>query len=359
MKRINRLLSDLKSLHKLPFILCVGFLGIVVWAFHATAAMAEAPTLHAAHTIHCGEADREHRPAVVTGVAVTPKGDTIIAAADDHSVWLWDAETTALKARLEGHADWVNAASLSSDGVTLATGASDHSICLWDINSQQEVLQLPTSDGAVAAIRFHPNGQQVAVVGFCDKLKIVNTSSGHTAQELICPCVDVRTVVFSADGERMAVAGRNGQIRIWNTNSGVRERDIETDGRRIRALAFSPDGNWLAAAGNGPSIQVFDAKTGQLGVSLPARPAKMYAIVFVGNRQLACGGSDNCIHIWDLDTQAITKKLIDHTGTVAALACDATGTKLISGSFDTTVRVWNLATTAPSTASRESTEPIR
>jgi WD40 repeat protein len=31
-----------------------------------------------------------------------------------------------------------------------------------------------------------------------------------------------------------------------------------------------------------------------------------------------------------------------HTGTVAALACDATGKTLVSGSYDTTLRIWSL-----------------
>jgi WD40 repeat protein len=64
--------------------------------------------------------------------------------------------------------------------------------------------------------------------------------------------------------------------------------------------------------------------------------------VFVDNQTLATGGSDNRIHIWDLNSRVVIKTLVGHTGSVAALACDGTGATLVSGSYDTTVRVWNL-----------------
>jgi WD40 repeat protein len=148
----------------------------------------------------------------------------------------------------------------------------------------------------------------------------------------------------------MAVAGRNGQIRVWNVNDGSQERDIETDGRRIRTLAFSPDGRWLAAAGNSPAIHVFDVANGQSVMTLDARPAKVYVLLFVDNRRLATGGTDNRVRIWDLDSRAVIAELLGHTGTVAALACDASSTVLVSGSYDTTLRIWNLADKTSATA---------
>jgi WD40 repeat protein len=173
-------------------------------------------------------------------------------------------------------------------------------------------------------------------------MHLVNTSSGETSQQLVCPCGDVRTVVFSPDGTRLAAAGRNGRIRIWNVASGSRERDIPTDRRRIRSLAFSPDGRMLAAAGQSTSIRILDVETGEVAVSLETRPAKVHALLFLDSATLATGGTDNCISIWDLGSRQVTRRLAGHTGTVAALACDASSKTLVSGSYDTTLRIWNL-----------------
>ena len=315
--------------------------------------------VHSTRVISCMAADRE-RPAVVTGVAITPDGRTIAAATDDHSVHIWDVASDAWKARLPGHADWVYSVGLASDGKTLISGAGDRMICLWDIEQQTPIFHAPACDSAIAGVCFHPNNQQVAVVGFSSRLHIVNTSSGQTSQQLICPCVDVRTVTFSPDGKRLAVAGRNGRIRLWDVDSGSHERDIETDRRRIRALAFSPDGRLLAAAGNSPEIRLMDVATGQVVATLDSRPAKVRTLLFLGNERLAAGGTDNRIAIWDVYSRQVTRQLVGHTGTVSSLACDATGGVLVSGGYDTTLRIWDLdQSAAPAVAAQTPGEATR
>ncbi len=146
-----------------------------------------------------------------------------------------------------------------------------------------------------------------------------------------------------AEGRRMAAAGRNGKIRIWNVTDGSQPAATSKPiGRRIRALAFSPDGRWLAAAGTSSKIRLFDTANGNIVKTLDTRPAKVYSLVFLDNQRLATGGTDDRIRIWDSTANKPTSQLVGHTGTVAALACDGTGNVLVSGSYDTTLRIWNL-----------------
>jgi WD40 repeat protein len=98
----------------------------------------------------------------------------------------------------------------------------------------------------------------------------------------------------------------------------------------------------LAAAGNSTTIRIYDVESGTLSSTLETRPAKVFALVFLNDKTLATGGSDNRVSIWDLNTRQVTRRLEGHTGTVAALACDAKGETLVSASYDTTLRVWSL-----------------
>ncbi|NEP22897.1 hypothetical protein [Moorena sp. SIO3I6] len=56
------------------------------------------------------------------------------------------------------------------------------------------------------------------------------------------------------------------------------------------------------------------------------------------------GSSDHTVKVWDLNTGAEIRTLTGHTSPVNAVAVTPDGTRVISGASDNTVRVWNLAT---------------
>jgi WD40 repeat protein len=313
--------------------------------------------VHAARVIEC-RSRSDGRPTVVTGVAIAPDGRSIAAATDDHAVSVWDTGSGHLRARFDGHTDWVSAVAMTPDGAVVASGANDCTVCLWSLDERRRLLQLPACCGAVADVRFHPNGQQAAVVGFAGSLDIVNVSAGQITQQLGCSCSDQRAVAFSPVGTRMAAAGRDGRIRFWNLD-GVHETDVQADGRPIRALAFSPDGRWLAAAGDSRFVHILDADSRQPVVTLGVRPARVYALAFIDRQRLAVAGSDNRVRIWNLESEKVDAELTGHTGTVAALASSADGTMLVSGGYDTTLRVWGIGRRSPeATAARPGGGPV-
>ncbi|NUQ62985.1 MAG: serine/threonine protein kinase, partial [Pirellulales bacterium] len=112
--------------------------------------------------------------------------------------------------------------------------------------------------------------------------------------------------------------------------------------RRVNALAYSPDGGQLASAGDERSILLWDTSNGNLLATLPPRPGKIFCLAFCGPGRLAAGASDNLIRLWDLSAGGEQFRLVGHTGSVSGLAFDAQAQVLVSGSFDTTVRLWQL-----------------
>lgn len=274
---------------------------------------------------------------VVSTVSLQPNGGLIAAAGDTHIVFLMDRETGETVRELKGHTDWVRSVQFSRDGRLLATGGNDRRLVVWDTTSWQPIFTA-VHQQAVIAVSFSHNGGLLAVAGFQNAMKVYSATNWQVVMDLACPCQDMRVVTFSPDDRLLAAGGRNGKVRIWNVETGRFEPDIRAHRQRIRGLAFSPSGNRLVTAGEDRVVQIWDVASRTEQTTLPSRPTKTMAIVFCGSGRLVTAGSDNLVRRWDLDSGRELSPLDGHRGTVTTL--DSDGSVIVSGSFDTTIRVW-------------------
>ncbi|MEX2111822.1 MAG: hypothetical protein WD845_01470, partial [Pirellulales bacterium] len=145
--------------------------------------------------------------------------------------------------------------------------------------------------------------------------------------------------------------------RVWRMPSATIALEIAGALGRIRTLAYLPQGDLLASAGEGRSITLWDAHTGEQRGELTPRSGKVLSMVVCGENLIATGGSDNLVRVWNWRAQQEADRLQGHTGSVATLAYDPASAVMISGSFDTTVRVWKLGAGVSAAKNLEATPP--
>lgn len=282
------------------------------------------------------KAGQTHSP-VVTAMALHPSGRFAAFGGDDHLVRIWDLEERRALLTLDVHTDWVRTLAYSPSGEFLVTSGNDRRVIVWNSATGEKLREYSELSHVVTSVVFSHDGQLVAVVGFGDKLRIIDGTTGDRLREYACPTTDMRTVAFSPDNALIVGGGRNGMLRVWDSSDGKVLGEFSAHSQRIRDLAFSPDGTLLATCGEDRKV-VISRTNGEQVVELPRQAAKIMSLVFCGPDQLATGGSDNLIHIWDLNSKEQASELAGHTGTVAVLAY--AHDVLVSSGYDTTVRVW-------------------
>lgn len=275
---------------------------------------------------------------VVSAVAIQPHGQLLATAGDDHIVRLWDLRDGRLVRELKAHRDWVTTVSFCSDGAELITGSRDRQVLIWEAASGRMKARLGTHRHPISSIAVSQDKDRVAVAGFRAPLKVYDLASGKLLGALSCPCTDMRAIAFSPDMSFIAAGGRTGKLRIWNLKNG-KTVDIDAHPRRIWSIAFTPD-NHLISAGDDVAIHVWDSETGERIHRIANKSGKVLALMMIGDDQFAAASADNVIRLFELNASAPYAKLQGHTGSIGAL--DFRDNKLISGSFDTTVRVWSL-----------------
>jgi hypothetical protein len=81
---------------------------------------------------------------VVSTLAITPDGKTLVSGSPDASVRVWDVATGKERAVLTGHNDGIWRLAISPDGKMLASASWDKTVKLWDLGTSALLATLPT-----------------------------------------------------------------------------------------------------------------------------------------------------------------------------------------------------------------------
>lgn len=280
----------------------------------------------------------DRRKPVVTGVDVDADGKLMAVVGDDHYVGIYNFRDEEFAAHLDRHTDWVRTARFSNDGNVLATAGNDRQLLIWDANDLTTPTVSKRNREAIFEVAFSADDSKIATVGFEPWLRIFDTNEGTQIHKLRCACPDNHAVAFSPDGKLIAAAGRCGNIRIWNASTGKQTGQYKAHRKRVRSLDFTAD-NMLVSGGDDQIVTITDPNNVSRMRHLPRLASKLYAVQLLSDGTIATGGSNNRIQIYRLDDGTAVGSLQGHTGTVSCLALK--GDQLVSGSYDTQVRVWS------------------
>ncbi|QEG22686.1 WD40 repeat domain-containing protein [Mariniblastus fucicola] len=278
-----------------------------------------------------------NRKPVVTGVSLQPVGSLLAIVGDDHYVSLYDVQSQQFVEHLKKHTDWVRSAKFSADSAALFTCGNDHKLIRWETDQFTKPTFEVRQTDAIIELAISHDSTKVATVGFNENLIIRDSKTGDQISTLRCACNDNHAVAFSADDKLVAAGGRCGTIRVWDVDSQAVVYELKAHRRRIRTLEFTPEGE-LISAGDDQIVKVNRLDNPGLSVALPRQASKLFAVKTIAPSVIATSGSDNRIHIWNTARVSEIGVLENHTGTVSSL--DMAQGVLVSGSFDTTVRIW-------------------
>lgn len=122
---------------------------------------------------------------------------------------------------------------------------------------------------------------------------------------------------------------------------GVKHGVDAQSGRLPRPLAYSPDGGTVAVGCDSGSVVVYGADTGRTLRTLHGHRARTFAVVYT-EQVLVTGSADSTVRIWDAASGAVRKILSGHENWPWPLETDAAGTLLATGDAAGVLRVWRL-----------------
>lgn len=155
----------------------------------------------------------------------------------------------------------------------------------------------------------------------------------------------INSLAYSPDGQRIITAADDGKIKVWDTHSGFCIVTFTEHSGAVTACEFANRGNVLFSASFDGSVRAWDMIRYRNFKTFTSPTRISFSCIGVDpSGEVLCAGSldDFHIYVWSVQTGQLLDRLSGHEGPVASLAFTPTGGVLVSGSWDHTVRLWNI-----------------
>ncbi len=286
------------------------------------------------------------------------EGKVLISSNEDNTLRVWDLTTRkqirGFELGKEGSTR-IQAIALSPDGKLLASGGYD-GIGLWDAQTGKELRQL--GGGSVRSLAFTADGQTLLSGGseHDSAVRIFDVATGKERSRLLWHKREVRRLASTPDGRMLVSASPSeGKIICVNFATGQELRTIQNREVNIDAIALSPDALTAAAGGmrwpggaqkGEPWLCLYDLNTGNELGRLQGHEHYVQALAFSADgRTLASGSYDKTIRFWDVATGKETAKITRPTDRVRGFfAFSPDGKTLATLGGDSTIHLWDVAT---------------
>ena len=344
--------------------------------------------------------------ALITRVAFSLDGNTIVSDINESSLSLWDVNSGKQIRTYWGHGHPViTDIVFSPDGKTFASGSTGSSVRIWEIDSGRQLHRLSGPGSSVTSIAYSPDGKILAVSGAWDEwIFLHKADTGDIIPWLIGHTAGVSSLAFSGDGKTLASGSNDNTVRLWDVDlalarsvesTEIQRRIITRHTDKVYDLTYSADGRYLATACKDNSIRLFDASnlniryTFKNDTHFPYKIAlspESHTLVSIGSdgtirlkhdyngidgrygwgeriiaghtnhginaidispdgNTLVTEGMNNTLSLWDVNTGTQQGNLTGHTSYVNSVAFSPVDNTIIaSGSDDGTMRLWNADT---------------
>jgi WD40 repeat protein len=297
----------------------------------------------------------------VRAVAFAPDGRQFATGGADGRILLYDAPPAGAgpgelreRVALDAHRTPVACLSFSHDGRLLSSGSDalrkgPAEVKVWDTMTGSEVAAFPGHTAGVAAVAFHPS-RPLLVSGGADPGYRVWDLASKKALLFRPTQTAVLSLVFTAGGKELLTGSAGQALLAWDTE-GWQEQ--------ARFVGHKGVVTGLFVTGAGPDQTIFSTGTDQSVRAWSLRRAAIVGTRFAGHeswvtslvlmpdgKKLVSGSWDGTLRIWDVEKGKDPVVLEGHEAKIFTIAVSRDGKRAASAGGNGEAIVWNLESEA-------------
>jgi len=295
---------------------------------------------------------------------------------------------------LVGYTEGVRASAISPDGRQVVGGSDKGEVILWEVDTGAKLRAFDGHKGLIADCAFTPDGRYLASAGLFDGLRVWDRETGEAVfeEDELRPV----SVHFSADGTLLLVTDdRTENLFIYDIQSSPPKVIGRVEGHADAAMSSHPDGRlilttkrnqvflydretltvihqerlamsdgeaWGCALSADERYFAFGTSEGKITLGSVAERRildtkevsrvvtnegrSVFRCVFSHDGRYLFNPFGAAVQVWHISesgTLEHVRELAGHTGELWSITTNDGGNRLVTGSLDTTVKVWDMA----------------
>lgn len=296
----------------------------------------------------------------VSAVAFSPTGALLVSGDENGNLLLWKMDAGASRwiqaGELEGHSRTITAMRFSADGARLITSSGDKTCAQWDVAGRRELRNLVLKHPDwVSSLDLSPDGTMALTACDDGAVRLWRLADAKLVGTLQSPDGIFNSVSFSPDGRTALVTSSSDRtVKLWNlagagSDNATTETllDFNKLGGLIWSAQFAPDGRHVLTIG-GNDAELWDRQTRRPVVRFSPHGAVASANLSPDGKLLVTGSWDHSAKIWDVASGRAIRKLDGgHEGYINTAEFSPDGSQVLTASDDGTARLWDAQSGKP------------
>jgi guanine nucleotide-binding protein G(I)/G(S)/G(T) subunit beta-1 len=275
----------------------------------------------------------------------------LVSASQDGKLIIWNGFTTNKVHAIPLRSSWVMTCAYSPSGNFVACGGLDNLCSVYKLPSAKDAptqqkthAELAQHEGYLSCCRFltdeeiiTSSGDSTCILWDIETKTPKNIFSDHTG--------DVMSVSIHKGTGQFVSGSCDATSKLWDyrTSSTKAVKTFHGHESDINSVQFFPDGNAFGTGSDDSSCRLFDIRA-YAQVNKYCDDKILCGITSVGFSQtgklLFAGYDDYNCYVWDTQRGTLLDQLVGHDNRVSCLGVSEDGKALVTGSWDTLLKVW-------------------
>ncbi|EWC46509.1 hypothetical protein DRE_04232 [Drechslerella stenobrocha 248] len=281
-----------------------------------------------------------------TGVVWLNRSDDLVISVSNSSDlnYLSEKSPTPIKV-VSGHQKSITSLGIETNQKTIWTGSYEGRVCSWDLSTG--TAEIPESQTHTnQATGFAASEGRIYSIAMDDTFRTIDTNVKDFTGSIVTTDGQPRGIAYSPDTSTVYIATLNELSAYSKDGTKIASSPIKS--YTPTCLSFSPSTNLLAVGSQENTVQLYQLSS---PTSIPAAPtatlksnrSSITALAFAPTAPLlAVGDSAGKIILYDTTTGEVkTTRWAFHTGRVATIRWNPSGTHIVSSSLDTNIIVYS------------------